>query len=216
MQKKELFLWTFSTNQVNPPCVMARRLTGAHPQEVTKGKKSFLCWIWKEVAPAFSFMGLLPLALLPFPPPFSLLLDTSLPGIWGHSTPSPAPIAICSPQPHTARPQSLVHHRSTALCAILSPRLQLCRLPLAPFSSPGKARGGEGKGFPSSVQKCSSVSEDKACPLCNPPAAAATKAGRGGGLGAWGALCDPKGKTLRKEQNKYPLLPPLLNKRGQN
>lgn len=31
---------------------------------MTKGKKKLLCWIWEEAAPALSFMGSLPLALL--------------------------------------------------------------------------------------------------------------------------------------------------------
>ena len=39
MEKKEPFLWTCSTNQANPPRVVARRLTGAHPWDCDKGKE---------------------------------------------------------------------------------------------------------------------------------------------------------------------------------
>lgn len=216
-QKKRAGLWTCSTNQANPPRVMARRLTGAQLREGNKGtgevslldlgRGSHCALLCGVAASCFAF----------FSSPFNRLLGTSLPGIQGHPT---AP-------PHGPPPSAQHSLHSPALSPgppwLHSP---LCHFipsvitppPLAPRSLllARKGERWEGKGFPSSVQKCSSVSKDKACPLCNPPAAAATKAGRGGGPGAWGALCDPKGKTLRKEQNKYPLLPPLLNKRGQN
>lgn len=180
MQKKELFLWTCSTNQANPQCVMARRLTEAHPWEVTKRKKSFLCWIWEEAAPALSFMGLLPLALLSSPslqtvarhkPPWHLEPSHPLPSAHHH---------LLTTTPHSSAPIPCPLQIHSPLCHFIPSAVTLPLAPRSPFS-PGKARGGEGKGFPSSVQKCSSVSKDKACPLCNPPAAAATKAGRGGG-----------------------------------
>lgn len=129
MQKKELFLWTCSTNQANPQCVTARRLTEAHPWEVTKGKKSFLCWIWEEVAPALSFMGLLPLALLSSPLPSACCSTQAslafgaippLPSTHHHlltTTPhSSAPIP-CPPQIHSP----LCHFIPSAVTLLLAP-----------------------------------------------------------------------------------------------
>lgn len=216
-QKEELVLWTCSTNQANPPRVTARRLTGAQLWEGRQRDRrgSFVGFGKRQPlhSPLWSCRLLhcfLPLSLQqvarhkpprhsgpshPLPTAHHHLLTTTQ-----HSpAPVPCPLWLHSPLCHF-------------IPSVITPP------PLAPRSLLLACKGDrwEGKGFPSSVQKCSSVSKDKACPLCNPPAAAATKAGRGGGPGAWGALCDPKGKTLRKEQNKYPLLPPLLNKRGQN
>lgn len=122
LQKKELFLWTCSTNQATPPRVVARRLTGAHPWEGDKGKEEASLMDLGRGSPCTLLYRIAASCIAFFPSPVNRLLDTSLPGIRGHPTPSIAPITICSPQLRTARPQSLVHDSSTTLCAILSPR----------------------------------------------------------------------------------------------
>lgn len=123
LQEKELFLWTCSTNQANPPCVVVRRLTGAHPWEGDEAKEEVSLLDLGRGSPCTLIYAITATCIAFFPSPFNRLLDTSLPGIWGHPTPSPAPITICSPQPCAAQPQFLVHCSSTALCAILSPWL---------------------------------------------------------------------------------------------
>lgn len=151
---QKALLRTCSNNQANPPHVVAGGLSMAHPQ-MTRGKKRSLLELL--TAPAlFSHTT------------FSLQLGT------GHKPPA---LGAIPPLP-APWPSALTAPALLSFCAASSPSIAL-----TPSSSPGNARGGEGKGFPSSAQKCSSVSKDKARPLCNPPAAAATKAGRGGGGG---------------------------------
>lgn len=76
---------------------------------------------------------------------------------------------------------------------------------------------GKGKVSPALHRNVRVCQKTKPVPFATHQLLLPQKRGEGeGGAGAWGALCDPKGKTLRKEQNKYPLLPPSLNKRGQN
>lgn len=189
--QKELFLWTCSSNQANPPHVVAGRITMACPQ-VTRGKKRSLLELL--TAPAlFSHV------------PFPLQLGA------GHKPPAYRAIP-----PFPAPWPSALTTPALLFCATSSPSISLT--PRSLLLTRKHERWGRER-FP---QLCTEMFEcvkrQSLSPLQH-TSCCCHKSGqrrRRGRVGAWGALCDPKGKTLRKEQNKYPLLPPSLNKRGQN
>lgn len=135
LAEKGAGLWTCSTNQANPPRVMARRLTGAQLREGDKGTEevplldlgrgshcTLLCGV---AASCFAFL----------PSPFNRLLGTSLPGIQGHPTapphgpspsahhspaqPSPEPSSTVAPQPFV--PFYPLGHNSSTTCPSLPP-----------------------------------------------------------------------------------------------
>lgn len=87
--EKDPCLRTCSANQAHPPCVMARRLTRAHPW-VTNVQKKSPCWCWDRAVPALS-------SRITFSLTQTVLVLLAIP-------PLPVPTTICSPQPRSFVP----------------------------------------------------------------------------------------------------------------